>query len=175
MCMSLASHRMKMLALVASLCTAGTAMADDAAELPVRKAGVWELKTVMDEGAGPHEQMFKMCIDKDMELQTMRSSLMEHRENCSSYEIKHQNDATTVDADCVFNQANIQSRTEMSGDFQTAFQIKIESTTVQTARTAQSRPVKRTIMQTGNYLGADCGDLKPGEAMGQDGTKVMAQ
>jgi hypothetical protein len=62
----------------------------------------------------------------------------------------------------------------MKGDFQTAFQIKIESTTTPPAQ-GQSRPVKRTITQTGSYLGADCGELQPGEAVTADGTKMLVQ
>jgi len=30
-------------------------------------------------------------------------------------------------------------------------------------------------LQNGKYLGGDCGDLKPGEAMAADGTKVLVQ
>ncbi len=81
---------------------------------------------------------------------------------------------TTVDAMCVFEGRNVESVTEMSGDFEHAFKVTIKSTTSGSER-GQSIVVKRTITQDGTYLGESCGDLKAGEAMGSDGHKIMAQ
>ena len=44
----------------------------ESATLPTRKAGLWELKTSMDEGGGPREQVMKMCISEEMERLTKR-------------------------------------------------------------------------------------------------------
>lgn len=163
--------------LAVALCWPAVApSAEDAASLPLRKAGLWQVKTTMDEAGNQHEQSFKICIDASMELQTARTSTQDHQENCSRYEMKRESDATVVEADCVFNQAAVQSRTEMSGDFLANFHIKIESTTTPPARGEQSAiPIKRVIDQDGSYLGSDCAGLQPGEAMGDDGTKVMVQ
>jgi hypothetical protein len=62
----------------------------------------------------------------------------------------------------------------MSGDFQSAFTVKIDSTT-SGIQDAQSISVKRTIEQQGKFLGDSCGELKAGEAMGSDGSKMMVQ
>jgi hypothetical protein len=62
----------------------------------------------------------------------------------------------------------------MSGDFQNAFDVKINSTT-SGIQDSQSISVKRVIEQRGKYLGESCGDLKAGEAMGSDGNKIMVQ
>jgi hypothetical protein len=145
-----------------------------AQELPLRKAGLWELATVMDEGRGPRDQKLNMCIDDAMERTTAAASLAEHKANCARYDIKQEGGTTVVDADCAFG-SSVQSRTEMSGDFKTSFQVKIESTTINSNSQGQSVPVKRTITQTGTYLGESCGDLQPGEAMGPDGAKVAVQ
>ncbi len=150
--------------------------AEDAASLPLRKAGLWQLKTTMDAAGRPHEQTFKLCIDDAMEKQTAQASDMDHKENCSRYEVKRENDTTTMEAECIFNSATVQSHTEMSGDFQSSFHIKINSTTLPPAKGEQSSiPIKRVIDQDGSYLGADCAGLQPGEAMGEDGNKVMVQ
>ncbi len=146
-----------------------------AEELPLRKAGLWELTTVMDEGAGPREQTFKICIGGDMERRTAEASTAEHKENCSRYEIERTGGSTTIEAECLYSQANVRSRTGMSGDFQTAFLIEIESTTTRAGANNQSQSVKRTITQNGRYLGEACGDLQPGEAMGADGAKTPVQ
>lgn len=152
------------------------ASAEDAdPTLPSRKAGTWELKTVMDEGNGPRDQTIKMCIDDAMEKSTVAASIAEHKSSCASYKINAAGGTTTVDADCQFNKRRVVSTTMMTGDFKTAFDIKIESSTTDPKEKSQTIVVKRTITQTGKYLGESCGDLKPGEAEGPDGKKVMVQ
>jgi hypothetical protein len=148
--------------------------AEEPADLPLRKAGHWEIKTVMDEGFGPREQVLTMCIDADMERNTASASRQDHAKSCALYEIKKGTDATVVDAKCQFEGRNVESRTEMSGDFEHAFKILITSTTSGSER-GQSVSVKRTITQEGKYLGEDCGSLRAGEAMGSDGHKIMVQ
>lgn len=163
--------------LLASL--AGPVLGETAADgptLPQRKAGFWELKTSMDEGGGPREQAMKMCIDASMEANTVIASISEHKQNCEKYDIKTEGGRTVVDAKCVFNGRYVTSVTEMDGDFTSAFKIKIASTTSDTkASSQQSIVVKRTILQSGTYLGENCGDLKPGEAEAPDGTKLLVQ
>lgn len=167
----------KYLALLAAALTAGAALplhAEDAADLPLRKAGRWQLTTVMDEGFGPREQTLTMCIDANMERNTALASKVQHAKNCSLYEIKKDGDSVVVDAQCIFEGRKVESQTTMSGDFEHDFQIKISSTT-SGAEHGQSITVKRTITQNGHYLGEDCADLQAGEAVGTDGNKIMVQ
>lgn len=148
----------------------------DVAKLPERKAGLWELKTSMDEGMGPRENSMKLCIGAQMEANTVLASMEEHKRNCSKYEIKTSNGITTVDASCNFNDRLVSSTTEMSGDFQKTFSVTINSTTSdQTPGEPRTIVVKRTIKQQGTYLGESCGDVAPGQAITPDGSKVMVQ
>lgn len=156
------------------ICAFGGATSAENVSLPERKAGLWELTTTMDEGQGPVDRTLTMCIDADMERNTVIASLIEHKQQCSKYEIKRDGDKTVVDMTCRFETRNVEGRTEMSGDFQTALLVTIESTTSGDHR-GQSVSVKRTITQKGRYLGESCGDLTGGEAMGSDGTRVMVQ
>lgn len=155
--------------------TALPAASNDAVTLPERKAGLWEMKTTMDEGNGPRDQTMKMCIDERLEKNTVLASISDHKANCSSYDVKAEQGVTTVDAECIYNQRKVSSSTTMSGDFKTTFEIKIESTTSDPEKKDQSVVVKRTITQQGKFLGATCGDLKPGEAQAADGTRILAQ
>lgn len=151
------------------------AQAEDAT-LPMRKAGIWELKTSMDEGRGPREQSMKMCIDAQMEANTVNASLAEHRKNCEKYEIKKDGGKTVVDMTCSYNGRHVESLTEMEGDFAKSFKVKISSTTSDTREsTQQTISIKRIILQDGIYLGENCGELQPGEAQAPDGTKVLVQ
>lgn len=152
----------------------GGAAAADQPRLPERKAGLWELHTVMDEGLGPKDQTLTMCVDADMERLTVMASNDEHVKQCSTYEIKREGDKTVVDMSCQYASRFVKSRTEMTGDFQSALAVKIESTT-SGDHNGQSVAVKRTITQTGKYLGANCGDLVGGEAKGADGSKILVQ
>ncbi|MBN9248245.1 MAG: hypothetical protein J0I81_12520 [Hyphomicrobium sp.] len=153
-----------------------SASSDDAkATLPERKAGLWELKTVMDEGNGPHDQTMKLCIDGQMEKNTVSASVLEHKANCSSYDIKSAGGSTEVNSDCLYNCRKVMSTTTMSGDFKSAFEIKIQSTTTEPEQKTQSVVVKRTITQLGKYVGESCGDLKAGEAEAADGTRILVQ
>ena len=155
-----------------ALIATGAALSGD--DLPLRKAGRWELKTVMDEGMGPREQTLTMCVDAEMERNTAAASAAEHKQSCTKYQVSKADGATIVDATCNMNGRDVESRTEMKGDFQSSFAIKIDSTT-SGIEGAQSVSVKRTITQDGKFLGDSCGDLKAGEAMGPDGTKIMVQ
>ncbi|MBA2125327.1 hypothetical protein DLM45_03695 [Hyphomicrobium methylovorum] len=154
---------------------AAPALSAEQAALPERKAGLWELKTTMDEGNGPRDQTMTLCVDQAMEHNTVQNSILEHKRSCAAYDIKAENGGTVVDADCTFNQRKVISTTSMSGDFKSGFEIKIDSTTSDPEKTNQSVVIKRTIAQTGKYLGEACGDLKPGEAKGSDGSKFMVQ
>lgn len=148
---------------------------DGAPSLPTRKAGLWELKTVMDEGNGPRDQTLKICIDDRMEANTVAASIADHKANCSKYDIKTENGATVADGDCIYNRRQVVSRTEMSGDFKTGFSIKITSTTTDADAKEKTIVIKRSITQTGTYLSDSCGELGAGEAMGSDGSKISVQ
>jgi Protein of unknown function (DUF3617) len=161
---------------IALIVQALPAYADDAIQtLPTRKAGIWELKTTMDEGNGPRDQTIKMCIDAEMEKNTVAASIAEHKSSCETYKIGVSGGTTTVEGDCQFNKRKVVSTTTMTGDFKTTFDIKIESRTSDPKDNTQTIVVKRTITQSGKYLGESCGDLKSGEAEGPDGKKVMVQ
>jgi len=152
------------------------ALSDPAtATLPERKAGLWELKTQMDEGNGPKDQLMKLCVDAEMERNTVIGSIADHKANCSAYDIKTSAGTTTVDSNCVYNGRKVMSTTNMSGDFKSAFTITIQSMTTEPQQTAQSVVVKRTITQLGKFVGDSCGDLKPGEAEAPDGTRMLVQ
>lgn len=155
--------------------TAGQATADDA-KLPERRAGLWEMTTSMDEGRGPSEQSMKICIDAEMERNTVRHSMEHQRKNCSSYNVENGDGKTTVDAECTFNERRVNSRTVMSGDFNKTFYVEINSTTSdRNESTGQTFTVKRAIKQTGKYLDEACGDLKPGQAVAEGGEPIFVQ
>lgn len=179
---------MQCVALILGVLGAPASYAEDAPSLPQRKAGLWDMTTTMDEGNGPKVYTLKMCIDATMEATTVQSSITEHKASCESYDIKKTESGTSVDYVCKFNGRNVTSHTDMSGDFTSAFLVKITSKTtgnmdkmkgmpeeMAKQAAAQTVVINRTITQDGKYLGEACGDLKGGEAMGPDGQKIAVQ
>ena len=171
--MTLSSPCRFLLPIAIAALSASAASADEA-RLPERKAGLWELATTMDEGLGPKDQTLTMCVDADMERSTAAAAADEHGQKCSKHEIRREGENTIVDMSCQFSSRHVVSRTEMSGDFKTAFLVKIDSTT-SGEQNSKTVTVKRTIVQKGKYLGESCGDLVGGEAKAPDGTKVLVQ
>lgn len=143
--------------------------------LPQRQPGKWKLSTEMDEGRGPIKQSLTMCITAEMEKATADTAASEHKSNCSRYDIKKDGETTIVDAECAYAVDRVTSRTEMSGDFKKAFSVKIVSTTVTQPPAGKPVTRERKITQSGEHLGDDCGDIKPGEAVTEDGSRVMVQ
>jgi len=148
---------------------------DEAPGMPLRKAGLWELRTETDEGAGPRTQALTMCVGDEMERETVRISNSENRANCPKYEINKASGRTTIDASCDYGDRKVTTRTVLEGDFTTTFRAKVVSSTDGNAPKAQGgHPVnvKRTILQEGKYVSESCGELKAGEARTADGRTV---
>ena len=145
------------------------------AGLPQRAPGKWKLTTVMDQRESSITQSLTMCITEELEDRTANASAAEHASNCSLYEVKKVADKTIVEASCSYAVDMVKSRTEMSGDFKSSFAIEIVSTTVTRPPGVRAISRKRTIKKNGEFLGSDSGDIKAGEAVGDDGSRVIVQ
>lgn len=153
-----------------------TAQTASAAQLPQRAPGKWKLTTEMNQGKQSIKQSLTICITAEMEKKTAEASTAEHQSNCSRYDISEKNGATVIESNCAYAVDKVTSRTEMTGDFKKSFAVKIVSTTL-TQPPGGAKPIRRdrTINQTGEYLGKDCGDIQPGEAVSEDGSRVIVQ
>ena len=129
----------------------------------------------MDEGRGPIAQSLMMCITEELERNTVAAASAQHKSGCSRYDITRDGNTTRVNAECAYAVDKVTSSTEMTGDFKTAFSVKIATTTITQPPSGTPIRRERKINQTGEYLGADCGDIKPGEAVSEDGNRVMVQ
>lgn len=159
-------------------CSTATFAVEEVLDFPLRKAGLWEVRTETDEGSGPRKEDLKICIGDEMERNTVLTSGRENRANCSKYDVKKTDEGTVVDALCAYDDRKVATHTELLGDFATVFRVKMESATSGTApRALGGQPVNvhRTILQEGKYLGESCGDLKAGEAKTVDGRTVTVQ
>ena len=165
-------------AVFSALSGSGLEAAEQALDLPLRKAGLWEMQTETASGKSPQKQQLTVCIGAEMERKTVLASGMENRANCEKYEVKKTPDATIVDAVCTYDRRHVTTHTELSGDFQSAFHVTVKSAVSGFAPRAQGgQPVnvQTTIVQSGKYLGESCGDLQAGQAKAADGRTVIVQ
>ena len=80
-------------------------------DLPLRKAGLWDVQTRTDEGKGVKEQRLKLCIGEAMERETVRMSGEQNRINCPKYVVSKAAASTIVDALCFYDDRKVATHT----------------------------------------------------------------
>ena len=108
-----------------------------AVDLPVRKAGLWEMKMVRT-GAPVPEMTMQHCTDEttDKEMSTAFSPM--GKEICSKQDIQKTATGYVSDSVCGIAGMTITSHAEITGDFNSAYTVK--STVAQRGR---RRPARR--------------------------------
>src|ERR1700737_999303 len=94
-----------------------------AVEMPVRKAGLWEMKIVRT-GSPLPEMTMQHCTDeatdKDMNTGLARGA----KDICSKNELQKTATGYVADSVCTVAGASITSHSEISGDFNSAYSVK---------------------------------------------------
>jgi hypothetical protein len=106
-------------------CAACEALAAEAFDLPARKPGHWEIKMVTEIPAGGPETVIQLCIDAATDRQMMEQGLSLTSGICPKREMKREGDAILIDAECKMGPISTTSRTVITGDFQSAYTMKI--------------------------------------------------
>ena len=157
----------KLALLGSALClvlSAGGARADD---LPVRKAGLWELKMVRSGSAMPDMTM-QHCTDATTDKQ-MSTSFSPGKETCSKQDVQKTATGFVSDSVCGVAGMTITSHAEIVGDFNSAYTVKVTSR-------SEGGPANvtrdSTTMIEAKWLGACKADQKPGDIMMPGGMKM---
>jgi hypothetical protein len=139
-----------------------------AAELPVRKAGLWEIKIKLTGGAAPTAVM-KHCTDDttDRQMSTMFNPLAP--QPCASQDIQKHPDRTTVDSVCRTDNKSVTLHSDITGDFTTSYKVVTET---KTQEEPDSEPTVSNMTLEGRYLGACKSDQKPGDVVMAGGLRV---
>ena len=92
-------------------------------ELPVRKAGLWEMK-VLRTGSPAPEMTMQHCTDEttDKEMSTAFSPM--GKEMCSKQDIQKTATGYVSDSICGVAGMSITSHAEINGDFNSAYTVK---------------------------------------------------
>jgi uncharacterized protein DUF3617 len=138
-----------------------------AAELPVRKAGLWEMKVVKT-GAVP-EMTMQHCTDETTDKQMSTAFSPMSKEICSKNDIQQTATGYTTDSVCSVAGVSMTSHSDISGDFNSAYTIK--STSHREGGPA-GVPRDSTTTIEAKWLGACKPDQKPGDIVMPGGFKL---
>ncbi len=147
-----------------ALLSAGDARAVD---LPVRKAGLWEMK-VLRTGSPMPEMTMQHCTDEttDKDMSTAASPMA--KEMCSKQDIQKTATGYVSDSVCGIAGMSITSHSEIIGDFNSAYTVK--STSHSEGGAAGTRDSTTSI--EAKWLGACKADQKPGDIVMPGGLKM---
>jgi len=138
-----------------------------AVELPVRKAGLWEMK-VLSGGSVP-EMTMQQCTDEttDKDMSTAMSPIA--KDICSKQDLQKTATGYVSDSVCGVAGMTIKSHAEIIGDFNSAYTVK--STSHSEGGMAGAGRDSTTTIEA-KWLGACKGDQKAGDIMMPGGMKI---
>ena len=136
-------------------------------ELPIRKAGLWEMK-VMRAGSTTDLTM-QQCTDEttDKEMSTSFSPMV--KEICSKRDIQKTANGYVSDSTCGLASVSIVSHAEITGDFNSAYTV--QSTSHSEGGPAAMKGDHVTTVEA-KWLGACKADQKPGDIVMPGGLKM---
>jgi uncharacterized protein DUF3617 len=141
------------------LLLATPAAADDA---PLRRAGLWEVKTSIDERA--RSVTVQQCIDAATDQMLQSSAGPFSAPLCSAREVKKSEGGMTIDTQCRFNGKPASAHAVVSGNFDSAYTMTV---------TAEGTDLPATKMtMEGKWLGACAANQQPGDVVMAGGVKV---
>lgn len=134
--------------------------ADDA-ELPMRKAGLWDVKMRMT-GGGVPTMSVQQCTDAatDNDLRTLYSPLA--KESCSNRAVRKTATGYTVDRLCKRGDDTITMKIEITGDFNSAYEAHLTS---RTQADSPDDPPSSDLTLNAKYLGPCKSGQKPGDVV----------
>ena len=136
-------------------------------ELPVRKAGLWEMKMVRT-GSPMPEMTMQHCIDASTDKEMNSSISPAAKQMCSKQDIRKTTTGYATDSVCGVAGMSITSHAEIVGDFDAAYTVK--STSHSEGGPAGVRDTTTTI--EAKWLGACKPDQKPGDIVMPGGMKM---
>jgi hypothetical protein len=126
----------------------------NAADLPKRKSGLWEIATQ----ASGHSMTMQVCVDEKSDDLTAPQSQKNIKQHCSKMDAKRTGNQTVIDSVCQFEGTTATSHTVVSGDM--ASQYTLDST-------SHFSPAMHGISQSHTVMtGKWIGPCKPGQKNG---------
>jgi hypothetical protein len=139
-----------------------------AVEMPVRKAGLWEMKMVRTGSPAPDMSM-QQCTDETTEKEMGASLSPMAKEACSKNDIQKTATGYVADSVCSVGGVSMTSHSETTGDFNSAYTVK---STSHSQGGPAGMPRDATTTLEAKWLGACKPDQKPGDIIMPGGIKM---
>jgi hypothetical protein len=143
------------------------ALAASAVEMPTRKAGLWEIK--MSTGGPLPEMTMQHCTDETTDRQMTSTFSPMSKEICSKNDTLKTETGYTTDSVCSVNGMSMTSHADITGDFNSAYTVKITSHSQGGAAGAAR---DSTMSMQAKWLGACKPDQKAGDIVMPGGIKL---
>jgi hypothetical protein len=139
-----------------------------AVEMPIRKAGLWEMKVVRTGSATPEVTM-QHCTDESTDKEMSSTFSPMAKELCSKQDIQKTATGYVSDSMCKVGAMSITSHSDIVGDFNSAYTVK---STSHNEGGPASVPADSTTTVEAKWLGACKPDQKPGDIVLPGGMKM---
>jgi len=160
----------RILAIVA--CGFVVATAASAAEMPTRKAGLWDLKMVF-EGRAAMTQSMQHCVDATTDKLMNSNFGGMSKEACPKQDFKTAGNTITVDSICKFGEATTTSHATIVGSFDSAYTVHVTSTRNGGPAIPGMAPGQASNMTIeAKWVGPCKADQKPGDIIMANGFKM---
>jgi Protein of unknown function (DUF3617) len=130
-----------------------------AAELPARKAGLWEITI-----AGPHSMKVRQCSDAASD-QAMAEAGIGLPRDCGKHDVQESGSTITIDSVCRSAGKTTTSHIVITGSLNSKYTMTVTSQ-------ADGKSVRGPMALNAEWLGPCRADQKPGDVIMPDGTKV---
>jgi hypothetical protein len=138
-----------------------------AAELPLRKAGLWEMKMVRS-GSPMPEMTMQHCTDETTDKDMSTASSPMSKEICSKRDVQQTATGYVSDSVCSVAGVSMTTHSEITGDFNSAYTVK---TTAHSDHGVAGIKDATTTIEA-KWLGACKPDQKPGDIVMPGGFKL---
>jgi hypothetical protein len=141
-----------------------------ALDMPARKPGLWQL-TMDFEGRNLPGQTIKQCIDAatDKDMNSLGGNM---QESCAQRNVQHVGDSIVVDSVCKFGPATTTSHAVVTGDFNSAYTVKVDSRRSGAAMPGMPQGGEMHMTVAAKWLGPCEAGQVPGDMIMGNGMKM---
>ncbi len=143
-----------------------------ALDLPARKVGLWDIKMTF-EGRSTPPQAMQQCIDAETDklMNSVGGSM--RQDMCSKQDVQRVGNTIVIDSVCQVGPMTMTSHGVITGDFNSAYTVKVTSTRAGGPPTP-GMPADGTTNMTldAKWAGACKPDQRPGDMIMADGRKI---
>jgi hypothetical protein len=152
---------------IAALCAVATVA--QAVELPTRKAGLWELK-MLRTGSSTPEVTMQHCTDEATDKQMTANFSPMAKQNCTKNDTQQTPTGYVTDSVCSFGGSTLTSHSEITGDFNSGYAMKVTSSSDKPLAAGVS--ADNTVTLQAKWLGPCGADQRPGDIVMPGGFRM---